>query len=577
MLNIKSSDGVDLDLYEKIINTNTSVYIDIEGLNSQLAYDNEMVRTTYNRLIEYLFFASEESCRYIDKNVIVSYLTIFEHVPKSMFEIYDYNSRQTKISIDQAKVLKPLLAKGYATEFLSLYFAHTSYKSSYNNTKSMLNYCTPSDEVDRFGKPLVKLNFQYEKRSTGRLYANSYSVQTIPLKYVKYITVPKGRFLMWGDLTQVDLRVAWNIYLKDAESDKIYKRYQDKYEAFARIMNLALDKTFDLDEFLARRKLYKKLTLERCYDSNLQALIRDSGDPEFSKSMDTYYLNNVSYQKALNGIKKSIMSFPKFNTVDYFGKERPIDSSLNMSRKTKQAINTPVQSTSNDIVASQVIALYNLLDALNIPRDYVIPYMLRHDEMAYSLDERFKEYLWVFKDLSDIYVDDWDVIRMDMEFGYNYQVPDDELLSDYNTCVNMNLDKLTPHKPTARITQYKPYVRYQGAEFLISRNESEVVLALGADTFSVLLCTKFPASEFTPVFVKEKFNVLCKRLCVEMECDRLDVASKVLQGSSFWLDGFHVSTRKDLETSYSLLTFSSNMILDSGNTNNKFYAKTIMV
>lgn len=62
--------------------------------------------------------------------------------------------------------------------------------------------------------------------------------------------------------------------MRSPENDEIMNRYEDKYEALARIVSKSLGREFDLDKFKTDRKLYKKLTLATVYG------MADSGVPE---------------------------------------------------------------------------------------------------------------------------------------------------------------------------------------------------------------------------------------------------------------------------------------------------------
>lgn len=575
MLNLRSVEGVDLEAYKNILNEHPEVYIDVQNLESDLAHDKNHIDSIKDRMVEYMNFASDGCIKYFNKENLRYHLTLFEGVPESMLEYYDYKFQGMKKSLDMEKIIKPLYKAGFACELLELYMKYSSKLTKYNNTVSMLKSTTACDEYAENGHKLRKLSFEYHMQSTGRLYARNYSVQTIAVCYIKHLTVPKGRFLYWGDFGQIDLRVAWNLYLKNQETDKIYKSYSDKYEAISRILHMTLERAFSIAEFSKERDLYKKLTLERCYGAALTSLIRDCGDPGFAKTMDDFYLENKSYQKRVARLKQSISDYPRFNTVDYFGVERMIDMQQSASQKTRQALNTPIQSTSNSIMARYVIKLREKLDMLGIPHDWVVPYMLRHDEMVFSLDERMKQHLWIFEDLRHIYVDDWDVIAMEANFGKYYDVQDEELQTVFNVNLEQNRDKLVPHEISYRLKEYQPFVRFGEAEFILRKDEAgSVYVMMGSMSLEHAIYAKIEGIVVGYSEIYQMLKKMSKKMCDLLDCEKLTVYSTLLTGSTFEVGSLKITTAKDTIKTYNYINSTLNSLtVGKGNGNYNQYKK----
>ena len=62
---------------------------------------------------------------------------------------------------------------------------------------------------------------------------------------------------------------------------------------------------------------------------------------------------------------------------------------------------------------------------LGYTEDDVSVYMVRHDEPVFKVKETAKKDLWVFKQATDIIVDNWVPLRIDFSPGYYYREIDE--------------------------------------------------------------------------------------------------------------------------------------------------------
>lgn len=76
------------------------------------------------------------------------------------------------------------------------------------------------------------------------------------------------------------------------------------------------------------------------------------------------------------------------------------------------------------------------------PEDDVSVYMVRHDEPVFKVKETVKKDLWVFKQATDIIVDNWVPLRIDFSPGYYYREVDEELQREMLQCYAENDDKI---------------------------------------------------------------------------------------------------------------------------------------
>lgn len=202
-------------------------------------------------------------------------------------------------------------------------------------------------------------------------------------------------------------------------------RYEDKYEALARIVSKSLGREFDLDKFKTDRKLYKKLTLATVYG------MADSGVPEENEfiQMFSQFLSTcdkyVEYRKRISD--NSLMQTP-IRITSYFGYDQyAMPDSRNAGKLMHDALNMPNQTGTSELVILTVNSILETARKCGLSEDQFGLYLTRHDEPIFRIKEDVMEYLWILKKHSTILVDDWTPLRMDFNFGYKYKVSDEML------------------------------------------------------------------------------------------------------------------------------------------------------
>ena len=126
MIKFKHDDVIDTELYESYLKHDGYIAIDKERMSKTEQYERSHASTLAQLALDVMYHKSGASLRSLSTDAIYKYLTLYESCPEHYF-----NQRGVKgISIDTNKVLKKLLANGYATEFLEPYIQYRSLKSS---------------------------------------------------------------------------------------------------------------------------------------------------------------------------------------------------------------------------------------------------------------------------------------------------------------------------------------------------------------------------------------------------------------------------------------------------------------
>ena len=126
MIKYTKTDYPDIEKYEQRINANGFIYFDKDMASRILKYD-EVVRATRRKQAEKIIRVnSSNRMNTLDEGNILTYLEDVEGCPTHRF-----NSKKTVkgYTLDMTRVLRPLLADGYATEFLEKYTEFKSLKS----------------------------------------------------------------------------------------------------------------------------------------------------------------------------------------------------------------------------------------------------------------------------------------------------------------------------------------------------------------------------------------------------------------------------------------------------------------
>lgn len=452
MIRFTKSDVVDVDRYAGRLRYDGFICFERGKVEQILPYYKSHAATCCGLAKDLMIYKSGGSCCLLSRESVAEYLIRYEFCPQQYFK----SSKTEGYSIDMKRVLSKLQANGFAKEFFDYYFEYRTWENKCSKLQKLVDNCTERAGRNKHGGNLYKIPFEVNRQKNLRFnYKNYDLIGQIPKKVSSCISVPDGYFLAWGDFAQSDFRIAYNLFLRSPENDKLMNLYDDKYEALARIVAKTEGVAFDLEKFQQERNLYKTLTLATMYGT------RDSLVPAERRFIQTFtgFLEKCpkyrAYCKRL--MKRIELSLPIILT-SYFGDQEAIN--INTSYKTHvldDALNSPVQKGTSEIIILAANSILDLFYSMGFSEDDIRLYYVRHDEPIFRIKETMIPHLWVFEQYRKILVDGWTPLQLDFEFGYNYKMPDDALAAAARASAEENQGRITELEAGTWIdTEYYP-------------------------------------------------------------------------------------------------------------------------
>lgn len=449
MYKISRTNKIDVNLYDERINRTGFIMYDRKKIAADLDYYNAHAETCYDLARMRMIYKSGNNCNWMKSDCIIRYLIEYEHCPENYF----FRARTKGASLESKRVLIPLREKHYAEEFLEHYMEYKSWSTKCSKLKSILDYCTDPAGIAADGTKLFKLPYYASVQKNLRFnYKDFDIISQIPKSMANCICVDDGYFLAWGDFAQSDLRIAYNLFLRTPENDKIFNSCEDKYEAFARMIAHLNGEDFDLEKFKDQRQTYKKNTLAPVYGQTSAVLPEDN---VFVQRM-VGFLNKIkNYTNYRDRIKQYLDYHVPLMVSSYFGFVQQIYSGAGNNATTYEALNAPCQTGTSEIVISVVNHILDTAYNLGYTEDDISLYMTRHDEPIFKIKKSALDLMTVLQDHSTVMVDGWTPLRLDWDFGYRYKVPDEELQSKFKDLV-ANFDETIVLPDAEQVAPYEP-------------------------------------------------------------------------------------------------------------------------
>lgn len=427
---------IDFDEYERHLRYLGHIYLDrnilINAYNETLDY-----WASYENMTErYMNVMSGRTYQILNNDRLMNYLIEFEKCPQWRFRS---DSNISGVSVNRKNVLEPLYNDGYAKEFLNLYLTFSSYKKLNSSLRTLEEkHSKPIQQRGNKGESLNQCNFNVSQRQNYRYNYSKHDIITIPKQYSYAVTVPKGKVLAWGDFSQADLRAAYNIFIRDSENIKTVKKYNDMYEAIARIVK---GEDFDLEEFKSKRDLMKAVILSCVYGKRTDV---EKSKAEFLREFGEYLDTKCPrYMEYKSRISKHISFKSNIILETYFGQPVIVDKGWGKDLSLEhKCLNYPIQSCTSLLVILTVNAILEQFYSLGYTEDQIGVYYTRHDEPIFIMDEDVMKDSWVFEDYNKIFIDDWYPMELSFSFGFNYTIENNHLTQLYNDSVEKNKHRL---------------------------------------------------------------------------------------------------------------------------------------
>jgi hypothetical protein len=474
------TDYVDVDLYDRRLNRDGFICVDLVGLGIYSNYQ-ACVAETYQRLcLQFMNVNSRIGYSDLGRESVIGYLSSVEGVPLTSFRKKGVQGQ----SIDRKKVLMPLFENGYAQDFFDLYFHYVDAKARRSDTKKVFDRNISNDMVEGWdGQVLYKVPFVANKQVNLRFNYSNEDIIGFPREIKYLVQAPKGYVLAWGDFAQSDARIAFNTLLKDEKTLPLVLEYPD--DIYAGFANLVSEHTFNelsmkLEEAKIIHKVYDEASGENSSSPAVDALTEKLRSFQkfsgFSSAVerDAYKLNSlrVLYGTRRDSVREVSMFVSRFAEVlkgcqkyRKFWDDLSVRSTFGLPIRIKcymghteyitsyegskvnealfKGLNYPVQGGTSEMMILLVNKLLDRFGLMGYSEDDVRVYYCRHDEPIFLVREEVMKDSWVFKDFETIIVDDWIPLKMSFSFGTVYGESSKELESLYESSVSENSEKIS--------------------------------------------------------------------------------------------------------------------------------------
>lgn len=472
MLEIHSDMPIDTKYYETAIGVNgTSVYLDYIKYCCAMEYLGALKDTAFENASCELAFASSGSYRTACKPALIDVLLGYLGVSEKMLprgKKGDFNASEevlNKILNTKRDRKTGLIFPQYQTlyEVINSYLEYSSAEHTHNLVKSKIGqgrsnkrFFIDTDLKSVKGTRLVECFFSYSRGITGRYYTNNDNIQQYPYAVLPSICAPEDYVLVWSDFDQIDFRVLCNLVLLkgDPKFKEIFSACADKYEAIARLVSYSKGESFDYDKFVENRPAIKRAVLSRSYGAGSETMI-SYGFKSFDDALalDSFFNNHPEYKRFYDSLINLIDTESEIVLDNYFGERMRLvvtqedrEFKGRKKRLLDQALNYPIQSTTNAIVMHWVNTIVKRFRDLGFQEDKFRVYMIRHDEGVFLMHKDCMNYSWIFKDVSEVSLDDWDVLSVSPEFGYYYKEASKSLTEQYEKSIEKNKDRIEPFR-----------------------------------------------------------------------------------------------------------------------------------
>lgn len=478
-------DCIDADLYEERLNVLNFILMDAQNMKTYVNEQRVKVDTLNRLCLRYMRMHSDRSPYSVNKIEIIDYLKRAEGITDEAFKKKGVQGK----SLDKEKVILPLYDSGKATDFLEMYIKLLESKNR-NNTVTSL-YTRIIDNTAMFGwdRELVQVPFSVNPSLNLRFnYANE-GIINFPKEMKSVVHAPNDYYLVWGDFSQIDARVAYNTLLRDEENFQYIKRFPDDiYAGFANWVNevhkreleenvyklserceseesqlgtaysfashqkaqdaLNAWKPFTGFKDKEERKLYKVYCLQTIYGTRYH---KTASANSFIKMFGNVLSSCKKYQTYWKDIQHRNMLGAPIKVNCYFGHSELVasKSGRQVNDTLYSCLNYPVQGTSSEIMIHTCNDILDRFYELGYDNSAVSIYYVRHDEPIFLVHKSLLEDSHIFKEFETIYVDDWLPLNLKFNWGTCYGEVSPDVQSTYESVIPEESSLLAPVNVTS--------------------------------------------------------------------------------------------------------------------------------
>lgn len=542
MIKLTKGEFIDSERYLEDLTKLGFIYVDLEILSDRLEKMEPLVATRKHLCSEVMSAKTGHRLYTLNDRNVLLFLKDFEGCPTSAFRVKGRKGD----SLDAKKVIKPLMDRGYATEFLEMYVKYTSSKAIFERLRKLSQRLQESEEESYSGKKLYELKFNYSRISNLRLSTVNDNVQGTPKIAVDCFVAPKGYVLVSGDFKQADLRWAYSLMVKTKENLPIMMKYDDKYEALARILQ---GDEFNLEEFKENRDIYKQNSLAPIYGAKSGKTGIETKFIQQANRMLSKSPNYVEYLRRIN--RRMDLKLP-LKVTSYFGHSEVINTTGIVPSYDKDplnfALNSPIQTGTSEIVKAVTNSIMDDFKSLGYTSENksIYSYLNRHDEALFLVKYELLEYSHIFQKHQIVQVDNCIPFEIEFQFTRQYNTDDEGIdrvaksyfREEFNERPLMDYDNTDFYIPTKNLFELCI------GTFYIEETKETVIAFL--DTLKNK-CTFETIKEATPDMIIDSIVFRASRAKEVMEsndCDCVliytklaDVETTIFKGYSIRLSG----------------------------------------
>lgn len=445
MLRLSKNSKVDFDKYLERLSYLGYIYYNLDKIEYPISRLKLLKSSLSDYIYRFLLEASGGSIVGIQRSSVKNYLLNVAKVPESLLTVVNRKdgNNYTTISID-AEHLTAAKDRGFACEFVDMWLEYTSLTSQIGLIEGLMSLMSDSvTKKNSIGQTLYGVSYNISYSDAFRTYYKNFAHQQVPKQFLSSLDAPAGYTMVKGDFGQSDLKIVYNMLLKDKSNIDTMFRFPDSYEGMARLTE---GSNFSLETFKKDRDLYKQNTLSPIYGGT------SASTAQAQKIIDNVnrYLENLPvYQDYKKRIQKKIDCGLPVVLNTYFGNSIEIvDFDRNSKKIMDKALNTPAQAGTSEVVIMCANSILDKFEEYGITPENggVYLYLNRHDELVFLLNNEYLEYSWIFQENEDILIEGWMPLRIEFSFTDNYLIDNPEIdrlaKTYYKTSEPINIDKL---------------------------------------------------------------------------------------------------------------------------------------
>lgn len=458
MLFFSRDSKVDIELYTQRINHNGGITIDVDYLRRILPFLESQAHTESVIVQDMMWHRTGLAYRAISSQTVINYLKTVECCPDYYF--VNKRSRTGNDSLDAKRVIAPLMAKGYAKDFLGHYVRYRSLTQRCGRIRNIIERNDMITAESETGAPLSFLPTTASIQVNDRFAYKNEDLISLPAEMNNGIAAPKGKVLVAGDLAQSDFRIMYNLFIRSPENAEVMNAYSDKYEAIARLMHdyaqsgNVTKEPFDLDKFKRERDIYKTNILATTYGKSSD--VSDEGR-QFISKFSSYLMSCHRYAKMRERIVEHIeLGLPLLLDSYFGGRSFLVPEKSKESETIDTALNAPIQGGTAQIVILVTNWILDKFYELGYTEDQISIFYVRHDEPIFIMDEDLLKDAWVFEEASKIQVDNWTPLELKFNFYRSYKLEDKELQAKAESFIARESHRITTYHAQPVQNEYYP-------------------------------------------------------------------------------------------------------------------------